>query len=143
MKPAKVRQKSASPGMAATPRSTSLSREANKQVLSASGSVGELDCPTVELSQAATISSTPTDRHSSPESVTQNVVISKKERGKAGSNFPKHRVTESSKVIKDHKIGGRPKVGAQRNSSEMVRKNMKSAGIASGSVIGHLAVVAS
>ncbi|XWS22827.1 hypothetical protein CRYUN_Cryun29cG0069200 [Craigia yunnanensis] len=144
MKTAKVRQKLASPGMGASPRSPSLSREANKQVLSASGSVGELDCPTVESSQAGTISSTPpTDSHSSPDSVTQNVVISKKERGKEGSNFPKHRISESSKVIKDHKIGCRPKVEAQRNSSEMVRKNMKSAGIASGSVIGRLAVVAS
>ncbi|XWS34502.1 hypothetical protein CRYUN_Cryun21dG0043800 [Craigia yunnanensis] len=138
MKPAKVRQKSASP------RSPSLSREANKHVFSASGSVGELDCPTVESSQASTISLTPpTDRHGSPESVTQNLVLSKKERGKEGTNFPKPRISESSKVIKDQKIGGRPKVGAQRNSSVMVRKNIKSTGIASGSGIGSLAVVAS
>ncbi|XP_022733850.1 protein WVD2-like 7 [Durio zibethinus] len=144
MKPAKVRQKSASPGIGPTPRSPSLAREANKHVLSASESVGELDCPTVESSQAGTLSSTPpTDSLSSLESVTQNVVLSKKERGKESSNFPKHRLSESSKVIKDHKIGGGTKVGTQRNSSEMVRKNIKSAGIASGSRIGRLAVVAS
>ncbi|XWS63912.1 hypothetical protein CRYUN_Cryun06bG0142200 [Craigia yunnanensis] len=144
MKPAKVRQKSASPGMGATPRSPSLSREANKQVLSANRSVGELNCPTVESSQAGTISSTqPTDSHSSSESMTQNVVLLKKEQEKEGINLPKHRISESSKVVKDHKIGGRPKLGAQRNSSEMVRKNMKGAGIASGSGMGRLAVVAS
>ncbi|XVF85348.1 hypothetical protein PTKIN_Ptkin17bG0110500 [Pterospermum kingtungense] len=141
MKPAKVRQKPVSPRMGASPRSPS---QPNKQVLSASESAGELDRPTVELSQADTISSTPpTDSHSSPESVKQNVVFSKKERGKEGSNLPKHRISESSKVIKDHKNGGRPKVGAPRNSSEMVRRNMKSAGIGSGSGIGRVAVVAS
>lgn len=74
----------------------------------------------------------------------QNVVLLKKEREKEGSNLPKHRISESSsKVVKDHKIGGRPKAGAQRNSGEMVRKNMKSAGIGTGSGMGRLAVVAS
>ncbi|KAK6281344.1 hypothetical protein POUND7_015169 [Theobroma cacao] len=145
MKSAKVRQKSASSGTGVTPRPSSLSKEANKQVLSASGPVVELNSPTVESSQAGTISSTPpTDRHSSSESVTrQNVVLLKKEREKEGSNLPKHRISESSKVVKDHKIGGRPKAGAQRNSGEMVRKNMKSAGIGTGSGMGRLAVVAS
>ncbi|XP_021293407.1 protein WVD2-like 7 isoform X2 [Herrania umbratica] len=145
MKSAKIRQKSASSGMGVTPRPSSLSKEANKQVLSASGSVVELNSPTVESSQAGTISSTPpTDRHSAPESVArQNVVLLKKEREKEGSNLPKHRMSESGKVEKDHKIGGRPKAGAQRNSGEMVRKNMKSAGIGSGSGMGRLAVVAS
>ncbi|XVE85403.1 hypothetical protein DITRI_Ditri17bG0088400 [Diplodiscus trichospermus] len=144
MKPANVRQKSASPGMGPTPRSAKLSKEANKQVLSACGSVGELDCPTVESSQVGNVYSTPpTDSHNSPETVTQNLVLSKKERGNESGNFPKHRTSESSKVMKDGKIGGRPKVGAQRNSSETVRKNMKSAGISNGSGIGRLGVVAS
>ncbi|XVF02838.1 hypothetical protein REPUB_Repub04eG0208900 [Reevesia pubescens] len=143
IKPAKVRQRSTSPRMGAATRSA-LSREANKQVLSASGSLGELDCPTVESSQTGTVFSTPpTDSHSSPKSLTQNIVLSKKEREKEGSNLSKHRISESSKVIKDHKIGGKPKVGAQRNGSELVRKNMKSGGIASGSGMGRLAVVAS
>lgn len=131
IKQAKVRQKPASSGKGATPRSPSLSREANKQVLSASESVGELDCPTVESFQADTISSTPpTDSHSSPDSVKQNVVFSKKE----GCNLPKHRISENVKVIKDPKSGGRPKVEAQ---------NMKRAGLTSGSGIARLAVVAS
>ncbi|XVE74708.1 hypothetical protein DITRI_Ditri12bG0039100 [Diplodiscus trichospermus] len=144
MKPAKVRQKSATLGVGATPRSPSVSKEANKQVLSAGGTVGELDCPTANSTQAGTISSTtPADNHSSPESMAQNMDHSKKEREKEAINLPKHRISENGKVIRDHKIGGKPKVGAPRNSSEMVRKNMKSAGIASGSGMGRLAVLAS
>ncbi|OMO88066.1 hypothetical protein COLO4_20482 [Corchorus olitorius] len=144
MKPAKGREKSASPGIGVSSRSSSQSKEANKQALSASGPVRELNCPTVESSQARTTSSTPpAGRLRSPESLTPNAALSKKEREKEGSNLPKHRISESSKVIKDHKNGSRPKVEGQRNSSEMVRKNMKSAGISSSSPMGRLAVVAS
>ncbi|XP_022726395.1 protein WVD2-like 7 [Durio zibethinus] len=138
MKPAKVQKKSASTGMGATPRSPSVSREANKLVLSASGSVDELNYPTVESSQAGTMSlARPT------ESMTQYVVLTKKEREKEGNNLSKHRISAGGKVVKDHKIGGRPKVGDERNSSKMVRKNIKSAAIANASGMGRLAVVAS
>ncbi|OMO60584.1 hypothetical protein CCACVL1_24026 [Corchorus capsularis] len=136
MKPAKGREKPASPGIGVSSRSSSHSKEANKQALSASGPVRELNSPTVESSQARTTSSTPAAIClKSPESRTP--------REKEGSNLPKHRISESSKIIKDHKNGSRPKVGGQRNSSEMVRKNMKGAGISSSSPMGRLAVVAS
>ncbi|GMJ09657.1 hypothetical protein HRI_004634900 [Hibiscus trionum] len=142
MKTAKARQKSPNSGIRAIPRSPSRSREINKQALSAAGSVGELNCPTVE-SRAGTVSSTPTYSHSSPEPVTQNVILSKKEREKENSNLQKHRMSESSKVVKDHKFGGRPKVGGRRNNGEQVTKDMKNAGIASSAGISRCAVMAS
>lgn len=133
--------------MSTNPKSPSLTREVNPEVLCASESVGELNCPIVESSQAAgTISSTlPTDSHSFPESMAQNVDLPKKEQEKEKDtiNLQKHRVPESVKVVKDHKIGSRPKAGAQRNRSGMMRKNLKSAGISSGSGMGRLAVFAS
>ncbi|KAK8497284.1 hypothetical protein V6N12_000195 [Hibiscus sabdariffa] len=59
---------------------------------------GELNFPEVESSRAGTVSMTlPTDSHNSPELVTRNVILSKKEGEK-----------ESSKVVKDQKFGGRP-----------------------------------
>ncbi|GMI75168.1 hypothetical protein HRI_001186000 [Hibiscus trionum] len=146
-KPAKGGLKYANAGVGSTTRSPSLSREANKEVLSAGGFGGESNFHTIESSsQSGIISSTSlTGSHGSPASVTQNIIPSKKKRGKEGSNLPKHRIPENGKVVKDHKNGGMPKVGAQRNSREVTRKNnMKSAGIANagGSGMGRLAVVA-
>ncbi|GMJ13324.1 hypothetical protein HRI_005001600 [Hibiscus trionum] len=136
-KPAKVGPNSANPGMGSTARSPSLSREAKKEVLSAGGSEGESNFNTVESpSQSGIISSTPpTGSHSSPASVTQNIILSKQERGKEGSNLLKHRIPENGKVVKDHKNDGMPKVGPQRRSREVMRKN--------NSGMGRLAVVAS
>ncbi|XP_039059488.1 protein WVD2-like 7 [Hibiscus syriacus] len=138
MKSAKVGQKSPNSGIRAIPRSPSRSRETNKQALSAAGSVGELICPTGTVSPAP-----PTDSHSSAEPVTQNKIPSKKEQKKENSNLQKHRMSESNKVVKDHKFGGRPKVGGRRNNSELVTKNMKNAGMAGSSGIGRCAVMPS
>ncbi|KAK8526262.1 hypothetical protein V6N13_017314 [Hibiscus sabdariffa] len=145
-KPAKVGPKSANAGVGSTARSPSLSREANKEVLSAGGFEGESNFHTIESSsQSGIISSTPpTGSRGFPASVTQNIILSKKTRGKEGSNLPKHRIPENGKVVKDHRNGGMPKVGAQRNSREVMRKNnMRSAGTANagGSGMGRLAVV--
>ncbi|KAL4362403.1 hypothetical protein GQ457_04G009130 [Hibiscus cannabinus] len=148
-KPAKVGPKSANAGVGSTARSPSLSREANKEVLSAGGFEGESNFHTIESSsQSGIISSTPpTGSHGFPASVTQNIILSKKTRGKEGSNLPKHRIPENGKVVKDDRNGGMPKVGAQRNSREVMRRknNMRSAGTANagGSGMGRLAVVAS
>ncbi|KAE8705460.1 Auxin efflux carrier family protein isoform 1 [Hibiscus syriacus] len=145
---AKVGPKSANLGVGSTGRSPSVFREANKDVLSAGGSEGESNFHTVESSsQSGIISSTPpTGGHGSPASATRNFILSKQERGKEGSNLPKHRIPENGKVVKDHKNGGMPKLGSQRNSREVMRKNnMRSAGIANanGSGMGLLEVVAS
>ncbi|KAE8730103.1 Protein WAVE-DAMPENED 2 [Hibiscus syriacus] len=147
-KPAKVGLESANAGVGSTARSSSLSLETNKEVLSAGGFEGESNVHTIESSsQFGIISSTsPTGSHGSPASVTQNIILSKKERGKEGSNLPKYQASENGKVVKDHKNGGMPKVGGQRNSREVMRKNnMRTAGIAnaSGSSMGCLAIVAS
>ncbi|KAK8655634.1 hypothetical protein V6N13_108208 [Hibiscus sabdariffa] len=147
-KPAKVGSNSANPGVGSTTRSPSHSREAKKEVLSAGGFEGESNFHTVDSSsQSGIISSTPpTGSHGSRASATQNIIPSKQERGKEGGNFPKHRTPENVKDVKDHKNGGMPKVGPQRNRREVVRKNnMGSAEItsASGSGMGRLAVVAS
>ncbi|XP_039065427.1 protein WVD2-like 7 [Hibiscus syriacus] len=146
-KPAKVGSKSANAGVGSTARSSSLSWEENKEVLSGGEFGGESNFHTIESSsQSGIMSSTPTGSHGSPASVTQNSILLKKERGKEGNNLPKYRISENGKVVKDHKNGGMPKVGAQRNSREVMRKNnMRSAGItnASGSGMGCLAIVAS
>lgn len=140
IKPAKVLPKAASPGVGATVRSPPLSKQANKEVFS----TGELNfCRVESSSQSGIISSTPpTGSPGSSASLTQNIVLLKKERGKEGSNLPKHGTSEKGKVIKDRKNGGMPKVGAEG----MKKNNMKSAGIvanAIGSSIGRLTVVAS
>lgn len=100
-------------------------------------------CRVESSSQSGIISSTPpTGSPGSSASLTQNIVLLKKERGKEGSNLPKHGTSEKGKVIKDRKNGGMPKVGAEG----MKKNNMKSAGIvanAIGSSIGRLTVVAS
>ncbi|XP_039044703.1 uncharacterized protein LOC120184271 [Hibiscus syriacus] len=143
MKSAKVGKKSPNSGIRAIPISPSRSREANKQALSSAGSIGELICPPVEPSRAGIVSPTPpTVSHSSPEPVTQNTILWKKERKKENSNLQKHRMSESSKVVKDHKSGGRPKVGGRRSNSELVTKNMKNAGMDCSSGIGRCAVMA-
>ncbi|KAK9027877.1 hypothetical protein V6N11_067698 [Hibiscus sabdariffa] len=135
-KPAKVGSNSANPGVGSTTRSPSHSREAKKEVLSAGGFEGESNFHTVDSSsQSGIISSTPpTGSHGSRASATQNIIPSKQERGKEGGNFPKHRTPENVKDVKDHKNGGMPKVGPQRNRREVVRKNnMGSAEITSAS----------
>ncbi|GLT94457.1 hypothetical protein SLE2022_121960 [Rubroshorea leprosula] len=145
---ANVQHKSASQGSGVTGRSPSASATKSKN-LPATGSADatnpsqsteEVDCPTVEASQIGLIS-TRTDGHSHFGS--RCVVTDKKEREKEGSNLQKHLISESSKVPKDHKAHGKPKVGASRSSGEVVGKNMKGGGIASGSGMGRFAVVAS
>ncbi|KAE8667730.1 Auxin efflux carrier family protein isoform 1 [Hibiscus syriacus] len=140
-KPAKVGPKSANAGVGSTARSSSLSCEANKEVLAGGGFGVESNFYTIESSsQSGIISSTPpTGSHGSPASVTQNSILSKKERGKESNNLPKYRISENGKVVKDHKNGGMPKVGAQRNSREVMRKNNISAGIANASGSGWVA----
>ncbi|KAK8636776.1 hypothetical protein V6N13_124514 [Hibiscus sabdariffa] len=142
-KTAKVRQKSPNSGIRAIPRA-SRSRETNKPTLSAAGSVGELNFPKVESSRAGTVSTTlPTDSHNSAEPVTRNVILSKKEGEKESSNLQKHGISENGKAVKDHKFGGRPKVGGRRNNRQLVTKDMKNVGIAGSSEISRRAVMAS
>ncbi|KAA3462698.1 Microtubule-associated tumor suppressor 1 [Gossypium australe] len=144
MKTAKVQQNSPNWRMRAIPRSPSRSMETNKLEHSAAGLECELNCPTVKSSQASTVSSIPPiESHIPPEPVTRNLILSRKEREKE-SSIQKHRISESGKVVKDHKFGGsRPKVGGYRINSELVKKNMKNAGIAGNSGMGRLAVMAS
>ncbi|GLT99894.1 hypothetical protein SLE2022_173000 [Rubroshorea leprosula] len=140
-----VRTKSMSQGSGATGRSH-LVTAANNKTLSASNipqSTGEVHRPRVECSQVGFVSTSPDDNHSHAKIVTQNLVTGKKDREKGDSNLQQNHMLESGEVRKDRKVDGRPKVGAYRNSSEMVRKNMKGGGITSDSSIGHLAMVTS
>ncbi|GLT31297.1 hypothetical protein SLA2020_060430 [Shorea laevis] len=124
-----VRTKSTSQGRGATERSHLVT--------------GEVHRPKIECSQVGFVSISPDDNHSHAEIVTQNPVTGKKDREKDGSNLQKNHIPEGSKFTRDCKVHGRPKLGARRNSSEMVRKNMKGGGITSGSSIGRLAMVTS
>ncbi|GLT36934.1 hypothetical protein SLA2020_112800 [Shorea laevis] len=148
---ANVQHKSASQGSGATGRSPSASATKNKN-LHATGSADttnpsqpteEVDCSTVESSDSSQMGLISTRNDSHSHSGSRCVVVDKKEREKEGSNLQKHLILESSKVPKDHKVHGKPKVGARRSSSEVVGKNMKGGGIASGSGMGRFAVVAS
>ncbi|KAL5830400.1 hypothetical protein ACOSQ3_019868 [Xanthoceras sorbifolium] len=143
-KPAKIRPKSTSPGAKRTARSPLLSKAGKDRGLSASQSSNTVDkpessaaskCSTTELSEADTISSAPTiQRRNRHEASAKNGPTEKKEREKErNSSVQKYRISESSKMTKRE-------VGARRNSSEIMRKNMKGIGIGSSSRIGRVAV---
>ncbi|KAJ0037519.1 hypothetical protein Pint_22252 [Pistacia integerrima] len=94
---------------------------------------------TTELSE---VSSAPRS-HSSihHEARMKNGNTERKPREKERSpSLQKYRVSETSKATKDHRIEVKPKVGARRNSNEMLRKSMKGIGLGSSSGIGSLAV---
>lgn len=140
----KVRSKPTNSGNGAPSGMSSHLKSENDQDPTASASANtvksldasvETDCATTELSEA-----TATSRLQSPEALTKNNVLRKKEREKEANQL-KHRVSESSKVAKNQRVVGKQqKSGPQRSSNEMTRKSMKGIGIGSNSGMGHLTV---
>ncbi|TXG57225.1 hypothetical protein EZV62_018538 [Acer yangbiense] len=136
-KPAKIQPKSTSPGTKGTARSPLLSKAGKYRGLSASQSSNTVDkpessgaskCSTTELSEADTVSSAPTTQSRSRHEASANNGGATEKKGWEKEKNPsvqKYRVSESSKVTKDHRSETKPKVGAQRHSSEIMRKNMK------------------
>ncbi|KAJ4709767.1 Protein WVD2-like [Melia azedarach] len=148
---ARIQHKSTSPGTKGTARSPLLSKAGRDRGLTVSESVNTVKKPessesskssTTELSEGATvISSPPTQHNSHHKTVMKTGATERKEREKERSpSLQKYRVSESSKTRKDQSSDGKPKVGGRRNSSEMMRKSMKGVGIGSSSGMGRLAV---
>ncbi|KAK3221682.1 hypothetical protein Dsin_008707 [Dipteronia sinensis] len=136
-KPTKIRPKSTSPGTKGTARSPLLSKAGKDRGLSASQSSNTVDkpessgaskCSTTELSEADTVSSSPTTKARSHHEASAKIGGATEKKGREKERNPrvqKYRVSESRKVTKDHRSETKPKVGAWRHSSEIMRKNMK------------------
>ncbi|KAK2635371.1 hypothetical protein Ddye_030163 [Dipteronia dyeriana] len=136
-KPAKIQLKSTSPGTKGTARSPLLSKAGKDRGLSVSQSSNTVDkpessgaskCSAAELSEADTVSSAPTTQSRSRHEASAINVGATEKKGPEKERNPsvqKYRVSESSKVMKDHRSETKPKVGARRHSSEITRKNMK------------------
>ncbi|KAJ0095563.1 hypothetical protein Patl1_15301 [Pistacia atlantica] len=146
--PATIRHKSTSPGTKSTARSPMLSKARKDRGLTMTESVNTADKPeSSEVSKSSTtdlseVSSAP-QSHSSihHEARMKNGNTERKPREKERSpSLQKYRVSETSKATKDNRSEVKPKVGARRNSNEMMRKNMKGIGLGSSSGIGSLAV---
>ncbi|KAK0573526.1 hypothetical protein LWI29_009470 [Acer saccharum] len=136
-KPAKIQPKSTSLGTKGTARSPLLSKAGKYRGLSASQSSNTVDktessgaskCSTTELSEADTVSSAPTTQSRSRHEASAKNGVATEKKGREKEKNPsvqKYRVSGSSKVTKDHRSETKPKVGAQRHSSEIMRKNIK------------------
>ncbi|KAF5442307.1 hypothetical protein F2P56_034977 [Juglans regia] len=143
----KARDKSTNPGSRAADRSKSCLKEGSDQASSTNESVNttertdaleKTNCPTGEHSGGSASSQTlPTNQSCFLEVGVENKVVRRKEREKErDTSMYKHCVSEIHKVMKGQRAEGKQKVGAQRSSNEMARKEMKSSSGLGNLVVG-------
>lgn len=115
-----------------------INKARDKNTTERTDALEKTNCPTGEHSGGSASSQTlPSNQSCFLEVGVENKVVRRKEREKErDTSMYKHRVSEIHKVMKGQRAEGKQKVGAQRSSNEMARKDIKRSGIGSSSGLG-------